>query len=848
MSQLLHEGMSQPNVVQYLHRPRIEYLLKGALQKPLTTVVAGAGYGKSHAVSSVMESIGCKYAWLQLSELDNLIAVLWRRLVFVVAAHSSNLSMQLNALGYPDSSASFFQLLRLLEGELKLKKRFVLVLDDFHTIQDKTVLNFFEKIIAANVPNLSIVLISREKPKISLAGMLSKGLMARITEDDLRFTQDEMEAYYQMQNEKLDAETSSGLYEYTEGWILAIYLVGLARMRGNGHNHTSVLQAKIDIYELIEEEIFCAASKELQKFLIGISLLDVIPTGLLKELVADMPKILTEMMSLSLLIRYDAHSNCIRMHHLFKNFLSERKAALTSDEIAEMNLIAAQWFHKNNRLEEALNYYVKCDHFMEVFDIILSIRKYVAKDTANSFIMLIEQAPAEVIQARPIVRVVRARCMANNNRIQEAKDALSLLRAEYEALPPTEDCLAILGEIYMLLALISIVEQNYEFVALFKKADECLPDGSVLIDYEFNIAEGMNVTGIKDPAPGELKRYQAALFEAAPYAARVMNGCGYGMEYLNATDVAYMNGDIRAAEKYAYETVYRAQQQKQYGIEYMAYFYLIRIFIFKGDYTKIALLLKQMKEQLKRLQSADCMTIYDIIEGWFFTKVGQPAKVAKWIMCEEETRKMLAPVILGREYLVRSDCLLAEGKDYELLGFMKQSDVFYKKRGILYAQIQNRITESIIYYYLGNRKESMDALQTAYSLSHANNLLMQYIEYGNKMRTVVQAAAQDRDCKIPKAWLENIHIKSSTYAKRLAQVIKGYNAENLHDKRDQIHLSKRERDVLSSLCQGLTRDEIADAYNLSANTVKSILRSIFNKLGAINSLDAVRIAMMMNLV
>lgn len=847
MIQAPHEGMPQSNAIHYLSRPRIDRLLKEAFQKPLTTVVAGAGFGKTHAVSSALGTIGCKSAWMQLSELDNLISILWSRLVFAIAPHNSDLAMRLSALGYPDSPTSFYQLVRLLEGKMKYN-RFVLVLDDFYTVNDRAVLNFFEKLITANIANLSIVLISRETPSLSLAGMLSKGLMERVTEDDLRFSQDEMAAYYQMQGIELDDSTISSLYGCTEGWILAIYLAGLSFRHGKGHKHNPISYAKIDIFKLIEEEIFRVASKELQKFLIRMSLIDIVPAELLKELARDMPGVLAEMANSSLLGWYDPHSDRYRIHPLFKEFLSERKEALSDEEIVKTHLTAAKWYHRHNHSEEAINHYLACGRYIEVFDIIVSIRKRIAKDTASSFIRMIEQAPAEVIKARPIIRVVKTLCLFSNNRIQDAQDELNRIRNEYEALPPTREHLAVLGEVYLVLAVISIVKQDLEFVTYFKKADQCLPDGSALIDNRIDIPEGINVTGVKNPIPGELKRYQDALFEAAPYIARVMNGCDCGMEYLCATDAAYMTGNIQNAEKYAYETIYLAQQQKQYEIEYVAYFYLIRIYVYKGNYKKIALILKQMREQIERLQNFDSMAIYDIIEGWFFVKIGQTSKVAQWIIREEETRKTLAPLILGREYWVRSECMLAEDRDLELLGFMKQSDDLYEKRGILYARIQNKITEAIIYHYQGNHRESMDALQAAYALSHANNLIIQYIEYGSKMRTVVKAAMQDKDCKIPKAWLENIHTKSSTYAKQLAQIVKGYSAETVQIKRDQIHLSKRELEVLSCLCRGLTREEIADTFNLSANTVRSIQQNIFNKLGAINSLDAVRIATMMNLV
>jgi LuxR family maltose regulon positive regulatory protein len=48
--------------------------------------------------------------------------------------------------------------------------------------------------------------------------------------------------------------------------------------------------------------------------------------------------------------------------------------------------------------------------------------------------------------------------------------------------------------------------------------------------------------------------------------------------------------------------------------------------------------------------------------------------------------------------------------------------------------------------------------------------------------------------------------------------------------------------VLTGLSQGLTREEIAGASGISLNTVKSVIRSVYNKLGALNRADAVRIA------
>jgi LuxR family maltose regulon positive regulatory protein len=274
----------------------------------------------------------------------------------------------------------------------------------------------------------------------------------------------------------------------------------------------------------------------------------------------------------------------------------------------------------------------------------------------------------------------------------------------------------------------------------------------------------------------------------------------------------------------------------------MADFVLVRIFTAKGRYEKVSGVLNQMKTQLETLQHADCIYLYDMISGWFYTKIGRTGQVARWIRHEEEARKILAPVVIGREYLVRSDCLMAEERYYELLAFMEQTDKIYENRGILFAVIQNKITKAILHHNMGSYAESIHNLNEAYKLSHPNNLIVQFIEYGNKMRTLIHFAKLNCSCNIPVGWLDNIYTKSSSYAKMLTQLVSAYDAAHKMDNKSKISLSKRETEVLIHLCRGMTRKEIAANCYISISTANSILKNLYNKLGAVNAADAIRTA------
>jgi DNA-binding NarL/FixJ family response regulator len=64
----------------------------------------------------------------------------------------------------------------------------------------------------------------------------------------------------------------------------------------------------------------------------------------------------------------------------------------------------------------------------------------------------------------------------------------------------------------------------------------------------------------------------------------------------------------------------------------------------------------------------------------------------------------------------------------------------------------------------------------------------------------------------------------------------------------QIRLTGREEQVLRRLCDGATNDEIADELGIGADTVKTHVRRVYEKLGARRRTQAVALAMRAGLV
>ena len=69
-----------------------------------------------------------------------------------------------------------------------------------------------------------------------------------------------------------------------------------------------------------------------------------------------------------------------------------------------------------------------------------------------------------------------------------------------------------------------------------------------------------------------------------------------------------------------------------------------------------------------------------------------------------------------------------------------------------------------------------------------------------------------------------------------------------HGQRDEVHLSRRQREVVAWASEGLTNDEIAERLNVSIHTAEMHLRAVRARLGVANTVHAVAEALRRGLI
>jgi LuxR family maltose regulon positive regulatory protein len=307
---------------------------------------------------------------------------------------------------------------------------------------------------------------------------------------------------------------------------------------------------------------------------------------------------------------------------------------------------------------------------------------------------------------------------------------------------------------------------------------------------------------------------------------------------------------MAGAEQFIQRALPNARQGDQYEIESRSLFYLLRINLARGNPEAIEDTLKQLEAQLDEEYYPTRFTDYDILTGWYYAHTGREDKLAPWLKNDFEESD-LNSMVFGLEVLVKAKYHFSERRYPAALAVLESRGARSDRWDFVLGKIEKKVLEAVCRYQLKDKDGAFAALAEAYRMSEPNAIVMPFTELGKNMRALADAALKENAPNLPREWLEKIRINATAYAKKLFAVTEISRPETAGEgsfDQGMSKLSRREMEVLANLSQGMTQEEIAGIASLSVNTVKSVIRSIYNKLGAVNKADAVRIAASRGLV
>jgi LuxR family maltose regulon positive regulatory protein len=175
-------------------RPRlIERLNEGLrLGHRLSLVSAPAGSGKTTLVTEWLHSADRPFTWLSLDESDNDPARFLTYLVAALQKVDGDIGQATqDLLQSPQLPPAETLMTALINDMAATPTPFTLVLDDYHVIDDPSILKATGFLLEHQPPQIHLVIATREDLPLSLSRLRARGQMTEIRAHDLRFTIEE---------------------------------------------------------------------------------------------------------------------------------------------------------------------------------------------------------------------------------------------------------------------------------------------------------------------------------------------------------------------------------------------------------------------------------------------------------------------------------------------------------------------------------------------------------------------------------------------------------------------------------------------------------------------------------
>lgn len=878
-----------PVTDDYVPRLRMRAPLDLIRRRPLALVCAPAGYGKTTSVSAWLETAGLRYAWLSLSESDN---DLGEFLTYLLAAmrrplpdFGAELRSELDRMAAPSVKtflALFHAALDDLDGEI------VVVLDDFHLINNLQILSLVRELMQHPHQALHLVVLSRHDPQLPLSEWRARNRMVDVRSSDLRFSLEETGQLLQANlSDRLDPQKIAVLHRNSEGWAAGLRLA-IASM-----SHSDDFEERLQsfdarnryVVDYLSDEVLSSLDINLQAFLVQTSILDRMSASLCEAVLPAGPhrvdgrSALVELSRENLfIVSLDDNLEWFRYHHLFGEFLRGRlRRDYTSEQISALHMRASQWFAAAGYTDEAIRHAMAAGEMQAAVDL-LSVARHdlLNHEQWRQLLALCSLFPEAVVNASPDLLLIqawasnavrfdqqamrqqteaiealidrldlepsRARVLLAENSIFRAipayfaicpDQAIDYIRRGLEGLPQSYYTIRNLGWVYMAMSyqMIGDLDRAREVVRLAEREDFAFPGAP----------RARNAAGIAfvDWMAADL----AAVERAGHYALSVAstrdqaNTQDWGHYHVAA--VAYQRNDLARALAHAATTFDKGLSSRGLPSFYCG-LVLARTYCVLGDDKKVAETMAQVREFALDSRSVTFARLAEAFEVELDVLQGRTGPAARWArkICDEMPLAAM-PAIYEPQLTVAKALVAALDPDSPgrvgdcLKRLHNHVEAIHNRRYL----IEVLALEALYHNALGDETAATAALQRSLALAEPSGFIRLYVDLGPRMGHLLAGLGG--------------HGRLGAYASLILTAFPAppTTAQGPSVKAALVEpLTEREREVLSFLARRYSNKEIAQELTISVVTVKRHTINIYQKLNVQSRRDAVREAELLGIL
>jgi LuxR family transcriptional regulator, maltose regulon positive regulatory protein len=362
--------------IDLLSRARLLDILYERIDRKLIIISAAAGYGKTSLLIDLAYHSDWPFCWLTLDALDRepqrliagMIAALAEHFP-VFGSHSKTLLSEITSL---DEGLERVLVSLVNEIYADIHEHFVLVLDDFHVLDDAgPILQFVNRFIQLVGENCHVILAARTLPELrDLPLLVAREEVGGLDYSDLAFLPGEFQALLaQNRQVHLSDEDARRLVDSTEGWITGLQFTDLGRMAIGSEPFRTPARLGVTVFDYLGQQVMEQQPAEIQAFMLRSSLLEEFDARLCEAVLAplypeppDWQKLLDTLTQKNLFaLPVGANGQWLRYHLLFRDYLQDRFRRECPNEVRPILRRLAELQEADGQWEKAYQTYSQLD-------------------------------------------------------------------------------------------------------------------------------------------------------------------------------------------------------------------------------------------------------------------------------------------------------------------------------------------------------------------------------------------------------------------------------------------------------------------------------------------------------
>ncbi len=910
---ILTKLFAPPRNEDCVARPRLTERLEHGLGHKLTLAIAPAGYGKTTLISHWLWERQRAFSWISLDEGDNDPVQFWSYVIAALQTQNENLGETARARLTNAEQPNWNEVVSLLINDLVVESdalpqkrpEYVLVLDDFHVIQDPEIHKQLNYLLDRSPPSFHLIITSRVDPPLSLPRRRGLGEISEFRAADLRFSTEESHTFLNdLMGLSLRVEDVNLLAKRTEGWVTSLRLAALSL------THVQDRAAFIDAFsgddrhvvDYLMDEVFEMQSQEVQHFMMCTSILDRFCASLCHALFPDREGVNDDHWQEMLeylertnlfLTPLDNHRSWYRYHHLMADLLHSKLQRINEFDIKSLHRLAGVWFAQEGLFDEAVKHLVKAGDIEHAVQIVEREGRnalwnhgeiWKSKPWANHF-------PDEEIQKRPGLCILFAWYAFGKGNEAEIDYYLDSTRAHLpiahsEDKPEPEKAAPsyqLAKEYKILRALCYLRKHADPNNALVHDAVHSLSEQDVHIRSAMTLAlgeahllsgntlaakrafeEGMEL-GKKSNMPltvfsnlflllttlsiqGQLKKIYSMCTETLQRIQHNEDSISYSIGFLRLFQgICELNwNNLDEAERLVSDGINRFERQFAITLMFYGYRLYSRLLGIKKNFEKAHLMLDracQIGDQFGPIRNSKILGSIKSSRAHLWLMEGRIEEAEQWANDMKFSAHDFPTFLQENDYLIFTHLLIARERMDEAAHLLDTMYPSAEQGGRTIRCVEMQIMKAQALYPT-DKVKAREALSKILPDASEAGIIRLFLNGG---LPIARLFYQMTTNEVVPDYARKVLSAFTRVGTDLFEEEPGPESPSIQSQLIE-PLSKRENDVLHLLVEGCSNREICEKLFISSNTTKTHIRNIYAKLGVSSRPEAIAQARALRLI